>query len=712
KARKAQKSERKHINRSRLRELGYTNDLREAGYITPIGKLIDLSGKREGGQPGTRSYDHREMGGTLGMQEFMDEGNIRMDYSAGSFDIAAMPTSAQLKIVRKIAAEKNGEITLDLWEGLGEQRESYYLEPSRVFSVQYREGTKPSKIINDIKTFYAGEMPSKTLFRKSDPTNTPAFKEWFGNSKVVDENGKPLVMYHWTDYEFDSFDMEAAGGLVHVGTKQAAWDRARGMEGINYEIEEEDDGFWVFADSGPTQGDGQGPFKSESEAKAFIKTQPKKIEPLALYVKIENPLRVKDLGMWPFDAVRSYLSRKNIITDKEADAAWKAWQKSDRDGWKTLKDIIRKHGYDGFVYTNEMEDPGSDSYIALEPTQLKSIDNQGTFDPENPNILMRKGKPSGIPIPTIKTALEPITAKWKGAPKIVVTESKDTKIPKGLMRQMGDAEGVAGAFYDDTVYLFHDNIDSIEDAQKTILHESAHWGPRRMFGRSFDRFLRVVLRSADKGVLDKVAKLYDCDMTKVPDRMLAAEEYVAHISETGQDAKTWNRFTSYVKQWLIKRGFTVKLSDDEIRAIVSRGRTSGTGTVFTKDGRMRTAAYHGSPHTFDKFSTEKIGTGEGFQAYGYGLYFAGKKEVAEYYKNTLSRSKNENNGVFIDDMDLLDYLDAKHPEFSPHEADRIAYHIQDAISDSGNIEDAIKAIETNIQFKKENGMPTSLQERA
>ncbi|HOG52580.1 MAG TPA: hypothetical protein PLT03_01770, partial [Bacillota bacterium] len=32
------------------------------------------------------------------------------------------------------------------------------------------------------------------LFRKSDPTNTPAFKKWFGNSKVVDENGKPLVV--------------------------------------------------------------------------------------------------------------------------------------------------------------------------------------------------------------------------------------------------------------------------------------------------------------------------------------------------------------------------------------------------------------------------------------------------------------------------------------------------------------------------------------
>jgi len=33
-------------------------------------------------------------------------------------------------------------------------------------------------------------------------------------------------------------------------------------------------------------------------------------------------------------------------------------------------------------------------------------------------------------------------------------------------------------------------------------------------------------------------------------------------------------------------------------------------------------AYHGSPHDFDKFSMQKIGTGEGAQAYGHGLYFA------------------------------------------------------------------------------------------
>src|SRR6201996_9301420 len=47
-------------------------------------------------------------------------------------------------------------------------------------------------------------------------------------------------------------------------------------------------------------------------------------------------------------------------------------------------------------------------------------------------------------------------------------------------------------------------------------------------------------------------------------------------------------------------------------------------------------AYHGSPHDFDAFSLDKIGTGEGAQAYGHGLYFAGNEKVAKSYRDTLS----------------------------------------------------------------------------
>jgi hypothetical protein len=47
-------------------------------------------------------------------------------------------------------------------------------------------------------------------------------------------------------------------------------------------------------------------------------------------------------------------------------------------------------------------------------------------------------------------------------------------------------------------------------------------------------------------------------------------------------------------------------------------------------------AFHGSPHSFDRFSLDKIGTGEGAQAYGHGLYFAESEDVARGYRNQLS----------------------------------------------------------------------------
>jgi len=47
-------------------------------------------------------------------------------------------------------------------------------------------------------------------------------------------------------------------------------------------------------------------------------------------------------------------------------------------------------------------------------------------------------------------------------------------------------------------------------------------------------------------------------------------------------------------------------------------------------------AYHGTPHSFDRFSTEQIGTGEGAQAYGRGLYFAESEDVARGYRDALT----------------------------------------------------------------------------
>ncbi|HUU53224.1 MAG TPA: LPD1 domain-containing protein, partial [Candidatus Bathyarchaeia archaeon] len=50
-------------------------------------------------------------------------------------------------------------------------------------------------------------------------------------------------------------------------------------------------------------------------------------------------------------------------------------------------------------------------------------------------------------------------------------------------------------------------------------------------------------------------------------------------------------------------------------------------------------AYHGSPHAFDSFSTEKIGTGEGAQAFGWGLYFTDEESLGRHYADVLTRGR-------------------------------------------------------------------------
>jgi len=59
-------------------------------------------------------------------------------------------------------------------------------------------------------------------------------------------------------------------------------------------------------------------------------------------------------------------------------------------------------------------------------------------------------------------------------------------------------------------------------------------------------------------------------------------------------------------------------------------------------------AFHGSPHQFEKFTTEKIGTGEGEQVFGWGLYFTDKQDIAEHYRMVLGRNRWAIDGKVID----------------------------------------------------------------
>jgi hypothetical protein len=60
--------------------------------------------------------------------------------------------------------------------------------------------------------------------------------------------------------------------------------------------------------------------------------------------------------------------------------------------------------------------------------------------------------------------------------------------------------------------------------------------------------------------------------------------------------------------------------------------------------------WHGSPHKFDKFDSSKIGTGEGAQAYGHGLYLAESKDTGRSYANKLTQ---------VDGRAISDQLDSR-----------------------------------------------------
>ena len=107
---------------------------------------------------------------------------------------------------------------------------------------------------------------------------------------------------------------------------------------------------------------------------------------------------------------------------------------------------------------------------------------------------------------------------------------------------------------------------------------------------------------------------------------------------------------------------TIAQTEREAIEAAAQARADKTGGDVERIKRSMLASvqmqrvWHGSPHRgTQQFSTEKIGTGEGAQAYGWGLYFADKREIAEHYRRVLSgffyagTDANEEWFVFSDD---------------------------------------------------------------
>ena len=165
-----------------------------------------------------------------------------------------------------------------------------------------------------------------------EQTVTPQFKNWFGDSKVVDEEGKPKVVYHGTRNDFSEFKM--FGGLPH---------------GMYFTDNPEYASSYTLANM--------------QEMGANLKPSYLSIKHPASYEKFVSELRNDNLGR--ADAIKRLQAQGYdgaIVTQAEE------WQIKD------LPDLHNTH-----------------VYIAFDPTQIKSaIGNRGTFDPESANILFSR----------------------------------------------------------------------------------------------------------------------------------------------------------------------------------------------------------------------------------------------------------------------------------------------------------------------------------
>lgn len=222
------------------------------------------------------------------------------------------------------------------------------------------------------ETFEGDVAYSKT---DADQTNTEAFKKWFGDSKVVDEAGKPLVVYHGT---------------------------SKSQNGKAFTV------FDTYASNYGLMGQG-GYFTEKPEIASKYTKKGKGSSPTVypVYLSIGNAIDM-DLKANPekwineFDDIESYHEGgdTNESWYRAAEDAAQSQEIPMHEGAEIMQDGLRAMGYDGITHIGggRVGDGISHRvFIAFDPEQIKSaIGNIGTFDPADSNIMYSKRTPKEV----------------------------------------------------------------------------------------------------------------------------------------------------------------------------------------------------------------------------------------------------------------------------------------------------------------------------
>lgn len=195
--------------------------------------------------------------------------------------------------------------------------------------------------------------------KEKNVTQTTEFKRWFGDSKVVNEDGTPKVMYHGTASDFWAFDIrksnDKAGRLMGLGA---------GKDKIY--LTEYEAGARAAASGAAARTRGG------SERVMPLYVSAKKVMERAEYNELLKSAYEKYPGSNPREEGYDYTQRDKAIRD------------IDRQ--------IQNQGYDA-VFDKE-----SGELFVFNPTQIKSAtDNIGTFDGSNSDIRYSLKKTKNIP---------------------------------------------------------------------------------------------------------------------------------------------------------------------------------------------------------------------------------------------------------------------------------------------------------------------------
>jgi len=208
---------------------------------------------------------------------------------------------------------------------------------------------KKNKMIVEYNLFLEKLNTKDIELNTKDIESNSNFKKWFGNSKVVDENGNPLMVYHGSKYDFNEFDVDKIKSNRRAGFHF--------IKNIQLAQNYQKDGklYKVYLSL-------QNPLNSDETKKIDISKED--LEKLFKEIGIDDDVeKFYNRADSDIDILEDLIRNSNIKT--------------------VLKAIAKILGKDGIITS----DHGlGKSYIVFKPNQIKSINNDGSFDIDDDNI--------------------------------------------------------------------------------------------------------------------------------------------------------------------------------------------------------------------------------------------------------------------------------------------------------------------------------------